>query len=93
LWNSRAKDEHGRDIFIAVKDAASYITVDFYTMLNVYYTSCNLECLPFSGGWAEQPEWITRSLAILKVEQYKVDEEERERIREAEEDERKYGKR
>jgi len=35
-------------------------------------------CLPFAGGWAEQPEWITQALTVLKVERYKVDEEERE---------------
>jgi hypothetical protein len=93
LWNSRAQDEQGRDIFIAVKDAASYITEDFYTMLDVFYTTRTLECLPFTGGWAEQPEWITRALAVLTVEQRKVDEEEREQKREAAEDERKYGKR
>jgi len=38
----------------------------------------NLESLPFSGGWAEQPEWITRALSALKVERYKADEDERE---------------
>jgi len=37
-----------------------------------------LECLPFAGGWAEQPEWIYKALSIFKVERWKVDEEERE---------------
>jgi len=50
----------------------------------------NLGCLPFAGGWAEQPEWITQALAVLKVERWKADEEEREAKRQEEEDRRKY---
>jgi len=49
----------------------------------------NLGCLPFAGGWAEQPEWITQALAVLKVERYKVDEEEREAKRQEIEDRKK----
>ena len=50
-------------------------------------------CLPFAGGWAEQPEWITQAITALKVERYKVDEEEREIKRQEQEDTKKHGKR
>ena len=93
LWNSRAKDERGEDIFIRTSEAASYITEEFYTMLEVFYTSENLGCLPFAGGWAEQPAWITGALSTLKVEKYRVDEEERKLKQKEEEDRRKYGRR
>ena len=53
----------------------------------------NLGCLPFTGGWAEQPAWITQALSVLKVERWKVDEEERELKQQEEEDRGKYGKR
>jgi hypothetical protein len=62
-------------------------------MLEVFYTSENLGCLPFSGGWAEQPAWIAQSLSVLKVEKSRVDEEERELKQKEEEDRRKYGRR
>ena len=53
----------------------------------------NLGCLPFAGGWAEQPAWITQALAVLKIEKRRTDEEESKAKRQAEEDRRKYGKR
>ena len=93
LWNSRAKDERGQDIFIRTSEAVSYITGESYTMLEVFYTSENLGCLPFGGGWAEQPVWIAQALSVLKVEKSRVDEEERESKRKEEEDRRKYGRR
>jgi len=52
----------------------------------------NLGCLPFGGGWAEQPEWITQALSVLKVERWKADEEEREAKQQEEEERRKYVK-
>jgi hypothetical protein len=93
LWNSRIKDERGKDIFIRTSGAASYITEEFYTMLDVFYTTENFGCLPFAGGWAEQPEWIARALSVLKVEKSLVDEEERKLRQKEEEDRRKYGRR
>jgi hypothetical protein len=92
-WNSRAKDERGEDIFIRTSEAASYITGDFYTMLEVFYITENLGRLPFAGGWAEQPAWITGALNTLKVEKCRVDEEERALKQREEEDRRKYGRR
>ena len=93
MWNSRAKDERGEDIFIRTREAASYITEEFYTMLEVFYTSETLGCLPFGGGWAEQPVWIAQALSVLKVEKSRADEEARENKRKEEEDRRKHGRR
>jgi len=67
-----------------------YINEEFYAALDVFYMCENLGCLPFAGGWAEQPQWITQALAVLKVERWKADEEEREAKRQEEEDRRKY---
>jgi len=80
-------------VFIPVQDAASYITEEFCTALEVFCISENMGCLPFSGGWAEQPEWITQAISALKVERYKADEEERETKRREQEDAKKHGKR
>jgi len=74
-------------------DAVSFITEEFYAALDVFYTTENMGCLPFSGGWAEQPAWITEALSVLKVERWKVDEEERELKQQEAEDRRKHGKR
>jgi hypothetical protein len=92
-WNSRAKDERGNDVFMRTSEAASYITETFYTMLDVFYMSETLGCLPFAGGWAEQPEWIVRALSVLKVERARVDREEQKQRQQEEEDRRKYGRR
>ena len=89
-WNTRVKDESGNDVFIPAGDAASYITGEFVSAFEVFCTCETLGCLPFAGGWAEQPEWITRSLAVLKAELWKADEEEREQKRWEEEGRKKY---
>ena len=77
-------------MFISVKDAPSYITEEFCDALDVFYMCENLGCLPFAGGWAQQPEWITQALSVLKVERWKADEEERKAKQQEEEDRRKY---
>jgi len=59
----------------------------------VLCVSENLGCLPFAGGWAEQPEWIIQAISILKVERWKIDEEERETKRPEQEEARKHDKR
>jgi hypothetical protein len=69
------------------------MTGEFYTMLEVFYTTETLGCLPFSGGWAEQPLWIARALAVLKAEKARVDDEERQQKQKEAEDRRKYGRR
>ena len=93
LWNTRVKDELGKDVFIPVKDAAAFLTEEFFTALEVYCVSENMGCLPFAGGWAEQPEWITLAISTLKAERFNVDKEESEKERQEQEDARKYGKR
>jgi hypothetical protein len=93
LWNTRVKDERGQDVFILVRDAAAYITEEFYAALEVFCVSEKMGCLPFSGGWAEQPEWITKAIFVLKVERCKIDEEDREIKRQEQEGAKKHGKR
>jgi hypothetical protein len=93
LWNTRVKDERGQDVFISVQDAAAYITEEFCAALEVFCVSENMGCLPFAGGWAEQPEWITQAVSVLKVERWKIDEEEREAKRQEQEKARKHVKR
>jgi acetate kinase len=61
-----------------VHSAEDYLTKEFYAAYEVFCLSENMDCLPFAGGWAEQPEWITQAISTLKVERFKVDEEERE---------------
>ena len=73
-------------------DAVTYITEEFITAFEVFITSENMGCLPFSGGWAEQPEWITQAMSILKVERWKADEEERGLKQEEQEVSRKHGR-
>ena len=80
-------------MFIQSRDAASYITEEFYAALHMFHMCENLGCLPFAGGWAEQPEWVTQALAVLKVERWKVDGEEREETERTEKERRKYAKR
>jgi hypothetical protein len=93
LWNTRVKDECGQEVFISSLDAAGYINEEFCAAFEVFCISENLECLPFNGGWAEQPEWITQAISVLKIERWKIDEEEREVKRQEKENVRKYGKR
>ena len=62
-------------------------------MFSVFCTTQNLECLPFGGGWAEQPYWITQALETLKVEKWQVDEEEREQRKQIAGEKGKYGRR
>jgi hypothetical protein len=93
LWNTRVKDECGWDVFIPVKDLAAFLTEEFFTALEVYCLSENMGCLPFAGGWAEQPEWITLAISTMKVERFNVDKEESEKERQEQEDTKKYGKR
>ena len=41
----------------------------------------NMSCLPFAGGWAEQPDEITTVIALFRVEQSKWEAEEREKTK------------
>ena len=93
LWNTGVKDERGDDVFIPVLDAAAYINEEFYSALEALCASESLGCLPFAGGWAEQPEWIVRAMLALKAERRKADEEDLDAERQKIEDAEKYGKR
>lgn len=74
-WVTGVKDDDGKDIIIMQKDAASYLTEEFWTCWYVYCMTENLETLPFAGGWAEQPVWITEALSALKVEESRLEAE------------------
>jgi hypothetical protein len=74
-------------------EAAAYVTEEFYAALEVFYVSETLGCLPFSGGWAEQPAWIATALSVLKAEKRRVDEEERAARQTDAEGLRKHGRR
>ena len=87
------KDERGQSVFVPVLDAAAYVTEEFYAALEVLRASESLGCLPFAGGWAEQPEWIVRAMLALKAERRKADEEDLDAERQKIEDAEKYGKR
>jgi len=89
FWNTRAKDERGKDVFIRNSECAAYITEETVSAINVFCTCEILGCLPFAGGWAEQPAWIIQALSVLKIERSKVDEEERELKQREQEDVKK----
>jgi len=90
LWNTRAKDERGQDVFIKNSECAAYINEDTISAINVFSTCEILGSFPFTGGWAEQPAWITQAISVLKVEKWKVDEEEREQKQREQEEARKH---
>jgi hypothetical protein len=81
MWNTGVIDENGNAIFIKLIEAPSYLTEEFYQALHVFYTTENLGVLPFSGGWAEQPEWIVNVLNTLKIEQALWEQSEAEERR------------
>lgn len=39
----------------------------------------NMKCLPFSGGWAEQPFELVTVIALFRVEQSKWEQEQTEK--------------
>jgi len=47
---------------------ASYLTDEFFQCWNVYRISEDVGQLPFAGGWAQQPEWMIRSIMLFKRE-------------------------
>jgi hypothetical protein len=77
-WNTGVPDENGRPVSIRIGDAASYLTEEFWQCYNVYCMTENMGCLPFGGGWAEQPEWITRAVNLFKIEASEWESRERE---------------
>jgi hypothetical protein len=57
---------------------AAYLTDEFFQCYNVYRMSEDLGCLPFGGGWAQQPEWIIRAIMLFKREDALWEKKERE---------------
>ncbi|MBQ5998463.1 MAG: hypothetical protein IJL70_03230 [Treponema sp.] len=47
--------------------------------MELYYLTETLKCLPFEGGWADQPAEITSVLAIIKTEQTAWENEQLEK--------------
>ena len=76
LWNTRVKDSDEKEIFIKRKEIKTYLDEYFWSALNIYYITENMQTLPFSGGWAEQPYEIVTVISLLRVEQSKWDKEE-----------------
>lgn len=79
LWNTRVKDDEGHDIFIRRCDFKNYLTEDFYRALRIFAMSENLGCLPFSGGWAEQPADLMEVIELFKIEENTWEQEEIEK--------------
>jgi len=46
----------------------AYLTDEFFQCWEIYHTSEELGCLPFSGGWAQQPEWMIKVIMLFKRE-------------------------
>lgn len=70
VWDSGIKDpETGKDIVLLYKDAASWITDEVLLCLYVFNQWKLLGLMPFSGGYAEQPFWISHALSVLQEEQ------------------------
>ena len=79
LWNTHLKEnKDGKevDIFIKRKDIKTYLDEYFWSALHVYFRTENMQCLPFFGGWAEQPAEIVSVIALFRVEQSKWEKEE-----------------
>ena len=76
LYDTRLKNEDGSSLFIKRKDFRTYMSEYFWSALEVYILSENLDCLPFAGGWAEQPAEITTILNLFRVEKSLWDKEQ-----------------
>lgn len=82
LWNSHVKENRdGREleIFVKRKELKGYLDEYFWSCLNVFFMTENMRCLPFSGGWAEQPAEITSVISLFRLEQSKWEKEEFEK--------------
>lgn len=79
LWDTGVEDDEGKTIFIQRKDINSYLDETFWSAYIIWCRTENLGCLPFSGGWAEQPAAITEVINLFKVEQSKWEAEQMEK--------------
>lgn len=81
LWESGVKDSEGNVIMIPRHRLKDYMTDEFWTALFIWNRTENLGCLPFAGGWAEQPGFISEVLNLFKVEQAAWDKAQWEKDR------------
>ncbi len=81
LWDSGVPDAEGGTVMVPRSRLADYLTDDFWTALYIWSRTENLGCLPFAGGWAEQPGFISEVLNLFKVEQAAWDRQQWERER------------
>ena len=79
LYDTKLKNEDGSSLFILRKDFAQYMNEYFWSALEIYILSENLQCFPFAGGWAEQPAEITAILNLFRVEKSLWDKEQRDK--------------
>ncbi len=75
LYDTKVQDEAGSNILIPRKTFREYLTPYFWSALDMFYLTENMKCLPFGGGWAEQPEEITVIINLFRIEQSKIEEE------------------
>lgn len=68
LWPTGVKDENGSVIAIPTSAAKDYVSEDFRQAYRMYLITETLGCLPFGGGWAEQPDWVVTALTAFKSE-------------------------
>lgn len=50
----------------------------YYKLVNLFFNTKNLNTLPFSGGWAEQPAYVVDTMTICNRAQ--AIEQERKRV-------------
>ena len=72
---------NGESVFIPLSKIKSYMTVEFNLCYYVYWMTETTGQFPFSGGWAEQPEWIAQAISTLKSEHNKYESETYEKQR------------
>lgn len=77
LWPTGVKDENGKDIAIPTSAAKDYVNEEFRAAYKMFLITENLGCLPFGGGWAQQPEWVVTALTVFKSETALWREEQR----------------
>lgn len=56
-----------------------YMTDEFWNALYIWNRTENLECLPFAGGWAEQPGFIPDIINLFRCEKAEWDKNQWEK--------------
>lgn len=81
LWDSGVPDADGNSILVPRSKLKEYMTDEFWLALYIWNRTENLGCLPFAGGWAEQPGYIAEILNLFRVEQAAWDKAQWEKER------------